>query len=121
MAEASITTLTIPKGKKVLDFLQEQDGDSGRLQRAWVLLHSDVKDSLLAQLSEPHYDKELCTLYLFHEVGDYHVAKVSYAHRGISCWYMLHEIKCFDECPYKITFSGPCEFPSEVILIMRES
>ena len=41
--------LTIPKGKNILNFLQELDGDQALAKDAWHFLHLDVVRELMVQ------------------------------------------------------------------------
>lgn len=124
--------IIIPKGKSVLEFLQQLDGENKRTQNAWIFVHKDVIPMLQSELECTSFNKvshELC-YGLPHSVEDRYVLNLTLSsmcmdicdrHALVALWSLVTSIHCSEDSPIQIAFTQPSEFPSEVILLGAEA
>lgn len=118
-------TTKVPHGKKVLEFLQELDGENQRLKNAWIFLDESVANMLFHQLEVDNYELGGCyghyCFVLPHETDDRSVASIKFMRNGDTGWYFVTHISCDEEdCPYHISFIQASSHPTEFICLAIE-
>lgn len=119
--------LTIPKGKNVLEFLQELDGDQALAKDAWHFLHRDVVMQLMVQanvgnlapalaLADGNCSFSLC--YNKRNIGAINLRSMPcYDSDRRPIWFVISDIYLFEDSPICIAFRRPSPMPTEAIFL----
>lgn len=119
--------LTIPKGKNVLEFLQELDGDQALAKDAWHFLHRDVVTKLMVQANVGNLAPALaltdgnCSFSLYY--NEQNIGAINL--RAMPCydpmhhpiWFVISDIYLFEDSPLQIAFRSPSPMPTEAIFL----
>ena len=119
--------LTIPKGKNVLESLQELDGDQALAKDAWHFLHRDVVRELMVQANVGNLAPALaltdgnCSFSLYYNernIGAINLrAMPCYDSDRRPIWFVISDIYLFEDSPICIAFRHPSPMPTEAIFL----
>lgn len=125
-------TIPIPKGKNILDFLQELDGKERRTKEAWLFLRKDVVKELRRQCGHNAVDPALslvnenCSFVLNYGAVNSHIGVIAF-HSEPCCdstnhptWFLVTKLVLDESSPVQIAFQHPSTPPSEAIFLALE-
>lgn len=124
--------LSVPKGKNILEFLQELDGGQALAKDAWHFLHRDVVKELIHQASLWVHTPSLAlsdgdfSFALHYGTSRQYVGTI--ALRAQPCydsshhpiWFIVTNLYLFENSPIQIAFRQPSPIPSEAIFLALE-
>jgi len=122
--------LTIPKGKNILEFLQELDGGQALTKDAWHFFHTDVVRELMVQAKLRNIVPALaftdgtCSFSLYYNeqnIGAIELRPMPcYDDKHYPIWFVVSEFYLHEDSPIQITFTRPAPRPTEAIFLKFE-
>lgn len=123
---------SIPKGKNILDFLQELDGNKTRTKDAWLFLHRDVVEELMRQCNHNTSAPALsladrpCSFVLNYGAAHSHIGLIAFhseqCHDSANqpIWFLVTKLSLDENSPVQIAFRHPSAVPSEAFFLALE-
>lgn len=124
--------IPIPKGKNILEFLQELDGGQNLAGDAWHFMRRDVAEELMRQAGAKELAPALslvsgdCSFALHYGSAQRHIGAIALRsepcydanHRPL--WFIVTNLYLFENSPIQIAFRQPSALPSEAIFLVLE-
>lgn len=123
---------SIPKGKSILDFLQELDGKEMRTKDAWIFLHKNAVAELMCQCGHNVLSPALsladghCSFVLNYGADNFHIGVIAFhteqcydsSHHPV--WFVVTKLALDENSPVQIAFRRPSTIPSEAFFLALE-
>ena len=124
--------VSIPKGKNILEFLQELDGGQDLAKDAWHFMRKDVVEELMMQAGVKELTPAIslvngdCSFALHYGSSQRHIGAIALRsepcydanHRAL--WFIVTNLYLFENSPIQIAFRHPSAHPSEAIFLALE-
>jgi hypothetical protein len=124
--------ISIPKGKNILEFLQELDGGQGLAKDAWHFMRRDVVEELMMQAGVKELTPAIslvngdCSFALHYGSPQQHVGAIvlrsepCYDANHRALWFIVTNLYLFENSPIQIAFRHPSAHPSKAIFLALE-
>lgn len=123
---------SIPKGKNILDFLQELDVNQMRTKDAWLFLRRDVVEELMCQCGHDIIAPALslvdgsCSFVLNYGAAHSHIGLIAfhselcYNSANQPIWFLMIKLSLDENSPVQIAFQHLSPVPSETFFLALE-
>ena len=124
--------ISIPKGKNILDFLQELDGKEMRTKEAWLFMRKDAVEELMCQCGHDVVAPALslidgnCSFVLNYGAVRSHIGIIAfhsepcYDSTYYPTWFVITKLALDESSPVQIAFQYPSTTPNEAIFLALE-